>query len=200
MLQSFPHPYCQCRAQCCKPQACCQPIVIPVRGPQGVAGAQGATGPAGPAGGLSAYGGAYHSAVQRIAFPAANTYVPLTLDTAMPLFGGVSYAADALTVPTTGNYEITFVVAAAAAQAADVSLAVRRNGTNLPSATTNQTLSVDNTTTPAYNARIFGNTIVSLTAGDVLDLAVAVLNVLPAGLNLDVGNNAGSTLTIKLLG
>ncbi len=97
--------------------------------------------------------------------------------------------ANSVTVATAGNYEISYQVNGTAALAASVTVAVRNNGANIPSLTMTRTL------TAGTNTVYQGSAIVSLTAGNVIDLALSAL--LAVGVTLGSGTNA--LLTVKKL-
>ena len=81
----------------------------------------------------------------------------------------------------------------------DVIIAVRRNGTSLLQTQGPRTLSFDNTAGLTYDGRLSASTIVSLQAGDVLDLGISVLRTLPSGLMVMANRDANVTLAAKLL-
>ena len=199
MYESFGIP---CWNQCCCPQPCCVCIPGP-RGPRGFTGPQGPQGPQGqpgPAGtsnaGLAAYGGLYNSSTQLPAFTAVNAYVQLQLTTPMPL-KNVTASANQLTIQNEGDYEINYNLLINANRAVDILAVVRNNGTPITQTRAAQTLAIDNTTALTYDGRLNCSTIVHLAAGSVLDLALTVLNTLPAGLNAVVNGNANTTLSVK---
>lgn len=170
-------------------------------GPTGLTGAigpTGATGPTGPTGSaIGVYGGLYNSSSQLVFFTAADTYVKLNLNTALPSNQVTPNANSTITVNETGTYEINYNILMSTSAAVDVSAAVRNNGTVIPQTRGSQTLTIDDTTTLAYDGRLSCSTIVNLTAGDILDLVVLVLRTLPTGLDAAVNGNANCTLTIK---
>ncbi len=170
-------------------------------GPTGATGAigpTGATGPTGPTGSaIGVYGGLYNSSSQLVFFTAADTYVKLNLNTALPSNQVTPNANSTITVNETGTYEINYNILMSTSAAVDVSAAVRNNGTVIPQTRGSQTLAIDDTTTLAYDGRLSCSTIVNLTAGDILDLVVLVLRTLPTGLDAAVNGNANCTLTIK---
>ena len=193
-----------CWNDCCCPQPCFVCVPGP-RGPRGLTGAQGPQGPQGqpgPAGassaGLAAYGGMYNSSTQLLAFTAVNAYLRLQLNTLMPM-KNVTAGPNQLTIQNEGDYEINYNLLVNTNRAVDVAAVVRNNGTPITQTRAVQTLAIDNTTTLAYDGRLNCSTIVHLTAGSVLDLAMAVLNTLPAGLDAAVSGNANATLSVKRL-
>lgn len=149
--------------------------------------------------GVEAYGGLYHSAVQLVFFTAVNDYVQVRLNTPLPLKNVATSGNNTLTVQESGTYEINYNVLLNASQAITAGIAVRRNGTVIPETRGSQTLAVDSDTTLTHDGRLSASTIVNLTAGDILDLAVQVVNNLPANLSAIINNNVNATLTIKKL-
>ncbi len=97
--------------------------------------------------------------------------------------------ANSITVGQTGVYEINYSSNLSAALGTTVTMAIRQNGTNIPSTVVSRLLSVG-VATP-----FSGSTIVNLTAGDVIDMALSAL--LAVGITL--GNGVSATLTIKKL-
>lgn len=195
---------------CCYPIVCCMHSTQgptgpagPV-GPIGPAGPTGATGPTGPQGdpapaSLMAYGGGYNSATQLVNFTAADTYLQVQLNSALPA-SNVTKSGNILTVAETGDYEVSYNVLINASQAVDIGIAVRRNNVVIPATQGAQTLAIDNSTTISYDGRLSANTIVSLTAGDSLDLVIQVLRTLPANLDAIINGNANATLKVRKIG
>ena len=158
------------------------------QGPTGPAGIGGATGPTGPANGLNAYGGKYNNTPSTLNLIIGSaTQIPLA--NAMPNLNTTYTPANSITVAQAGTYEINYFSNVSAAVGTTVTQAVRINGTNIPSTIISRALAVGVTST--YT----GSTIVTLAAGDVLDMAVSAL--LAVGLTLGAGVNA--TLSIKKL-
>lgn len=103
---------------------------------------------------------------------------------------GVTYTpANSITVTDAGVYAINFQVNPSIAAAGTVAVSVRQNNTDIPGATVSRALPANIETT------ISGETVLNLTAGSVIDLAIAApivaVVVLGAGLN--------ATLTAKKL-
>lgn len=170
-----------------------------VTGPTGPRGITGPTGPTGPGGVITpTYGGLRNSSVQLLSFTAADTYVPLTLNTQLAT-NNVTYGNNTIIIIESGDYEIFYNVLINTSSAVDVGIAVRNTGLPIIETTGSQTLALDSTTTIAYDGRLTGSTIVSLNTGDTLDLAVRVLRTLPVGLDTIVNNNVNATLTVKKL-
>lgn len=182
---------------CCCPNCC----VKYIRGPQGVQGAQGIQGVPGADGEnvLSAYGGLYNTVVQPLTFTAVNTYVPLSLNMIMPI-KNVTVTGNTLVINEAGDYEINYNVLVSASAAVDMAVTVRSNGAVIPSTRGSQTLAYSTETGLTHDGLFSGSAIVTLAAGDVIDIAISVINTLPTGLDAVVNNYANSTLSIKRLG
>ncbi len=147
---------------------------------------QGITGPTGPANGLNAYGGKFNNTPSTINLTIGTaTQIPLANN--MPNLNTTYTPANSITVSQAGTYEINYFSNISAALGTTVTQAVRVNGTNIPSTVISRALAVGVGST--YN----GNTIVTLAAGDIIDMAVSAL--LAVGLTLGSGVNA--TLSIK---
>ena len=163
-------------------------------GPQGLVGPTGATGPqglvgptgaTGPAAGLNAYGGKYNTTSQTISLTIGSaTQIPLT--ESMPNLNTTYTPANSITVAQAGTYEINYYSNMTAAVATTVTMAVRNNGTNIPSTVISRALSV------GVGSIYSGSTIVTLAAGAVIDLAMSAL--LAVGITLGTGLNASLTL------
>ena len=135
---------------------------------------------------MNAYGGLYNTTPQTLNLTIGGT-TQLPITTPMPL-ENVTYApANSITVGTTGVYEINYYTNLSAALGTTVTMSVRRNGTAIPQATISRVLSVGVAT--LYN----GSFIISLTAGDVIDMALSAL--LAVGVTL--GDGVNTTLTVK---
>lgn len=175
-------------------------------GPAGATGPTGATGATGPQGqpgtttsGLTAYGGLYQASTQLVFFTAVGSYVQVRLNTAMPSYRVTPNSDNTITIQESGDYEISYNVLLSTSQAADAAIAVRNNGVIIPATRGSQTLAVDSTTTISFDGRLSGNTIVTLPAGSILDLAVAIINTLPANLDAAINGNINATLLVKKL-
>lgn len=153
--------------------------------PQGPTGATGATG---PANGLNAYGGKYNNTTQTLNLSiGTQTQIPLANN--LPDKNVTYTPANSITVAQAGTYEINYFSNVSAAIGTTVTTAVRVNGTNVPSTVTSRALSVG--VGSIYN----GSTIVTLAAGDVVDMAISAL--LAVGVTLGSGINA--SLSVKKL-
>ena len=153
-------------------------------GPQGL---QGVTGPTGPSEGLNAYGGRYNNSASVISL-AIGSSTAIPLDVNMPN-KNVTYGTNNITISSAGVYEINYYANMTAAVATTVTMAVRNNGTNIPSTVISRELSV------GVSSVYSGSTIVNLSEGAVLDLALSAL--LAVGVTL--GTGTGAILTVKRL-
>lgn len=147
---------------------------------------QGPTGPTGPSEGLSAYGGKFSNTTQTINL-GIGTQSQIALASAMPNKNTTYTTANSINISQAGTYEINYYSNLSAALATTITMAVRVNGTNVPSTVISRALSVGTGT--IYS----GSVIVTLAANDVVDMAVSAL--LAAGITLGSGVNA--TLTVK---
>ena len=95
--------------------------------------------------------------------------------------------ANSMTIGETGVYEIHYMGNLSSTAPASVTLAVRRNGTNIPSATITRQLPAN--TNSFYN----GTTILNLTAGDVITMALSS----PSAVSVTHNNGTSATLTVK---
>lgn len=155
-------------------------------------------GPTGPSGQLSnVYGGLNNSTSQFVVFTAVNNYVQIRLNTPLPSNRVQINDNNTLTILEGGTYEINFNMLISTSAAVDVGFAVRNNGAVLTQTQGAQTLSLDSTTGLTYDGRLSGSTFAILNSGDVLDLAVRILNTLPTGLDAVINGNANCTLTVK---
>ena len=154
----------------------------------GVTGPTGPTGATGPTGGLNAYGGRYNDTAQTINI-GIGTQSQIPLSTTMPNLNTTYATANSITVTQAGTYEINYYSNMTAAAATTVTMAIRNNGTNIPSTVISRALSV------GVGSIYSGSVIVTLTAGSVIDMAMSAL--LAVGVSLSSGVNA--TLSVKKL-
>ena len=175
-------------------------------GPTGATGADGVTGPTGPTGAtgatgiagvtgptgatgaadLNAYGGLYNTTPQTLNLTVGGT-TQLPLPSTMPLKNVAYSPANSITASTAGVYEVNYYTNVSAAIGTTVTMAVRRNGTAIPQATVSRVLSV------GVGSVYSGSFIITLNAGDVIDMALSAL--LAVGITL--GGGVNTTLTIK---
>ncbi len=137
---------------------------------------------------MDAYAALYSTTPQTLNLTIGST-TQIPLDTTGPVKGATYVPANSITVAAPGTYEITYSTTLTAALATTVTFAVRINGTNIPSATISRALAV------GTSSLFSGSTIVTLTAGNFVDMALSAL--LAVGITLGSGVNA--TLTIKKL-
>lgn len=134
-------------------------------GPQGVIGPTGPTGPAGPAGaagtGLIAYGGLYGTTTDAVAL--TTTPVALPLGTQMPS-SNLTYGTNNVTVTDAGTYELAYGVRGSMSDGSSLTVSVGQNGTAIAATTITDAL------TSGTPSSVHGQTIVTLSAGDVLTL------------------------------
>lgn len=135
------------------------------QGAQGVTGPTGPTGPAGPAGaagtGLIAYGGLYGTTTDAVAL--TTTPVALPLGTQMPS-SNLTYGTNNVTVTDAGTYELAYGVRGSMSDGSSLTVSVGQNGTAIAATTITDAL------TSGTPSSVHGQTIVTLSAGDVLTL------------------------------
>lgn len=149
---------------------------------------QGPTGPTGPSAGLAAYGGKYNTTSQTLNL-GIGTQTQIPLPNNMPNSNTTYTPTNSITVTQAGTYEINYYSNVSAAVATTITLAIRNNGTNIPSTVINRALSI------GVGSIYSGSVIVTLAAGDVIDMAISAL--LAVGVTLGTGVN--STLSVKKL-
>lgn len=153
--------------------------------PQGPTGPTGATG---PTGGLNAYGGKYSNTSQTINI-GLGTQTVIPLPNNLPNLDVTYTPTNSITVSQAGTYEINYSSNISAAVATTITMAIRKNGANIPATVVSRVLSV------GVGSVYSGSTIVTLDAGDIIDMAISAL--LAVGVTLGSGVNA--TLTLKRL-
>lgn len=119
----------------------------------------------------------------------AGTPTQVALATAMPGSGVTNTPANSITVPEAGTYEVSYNAALTSANAGDVTLSVRENGTNIASTPITKTM------TAGESSLFSGNSVVTLAANDVLDLAVTST----AAGDVTLGGGVNAMLTVKRL-
>lgn len=148
---------------------------------------RGDTGPGG-GGTLLAYGGKYNDTAQTLSLLiGAEQQLPLPVD--MPASNVDLTPADALTIVTSGVYEINYMFNASASLGAAVTLSVRRNGVSIPSTEERHLLAI------ATESIYSGSVIETLSAGDVIDMAVSAA----IALTLTLSTGVTVTLSVKRL-
>ena len=149
---------------------------------------RGDTGPGGGGGGLLAYGGKYNDSAQTLnLLIGAEQQLPLPVDMSA---SNVDLApVNALTIVTSGVYEINYMFNASASLGAAVTLAVRHNGAAIPSTEERHLLAI------ATESIYSGSVIEPLSAGDIIDMAVSAA----IALTLTLSTGVTVTLSVKRL-
>ena len=143
-------------------------------------------GPTGPNFGLNAYGGRYHNTGGNISLGIGTpSQIPLSLT--MPNQNTTYVATNSITVTEAGVYEINYSSTLSVALGTTLTLAVRSNGTNIPTTVISKALSVG--TGSLYS----GSVITNLTAGSVIDMAISAL----IAVDVTLGSGVNSILTVK---
>lgn len=148
-------------------------------------GPTGPTGPTGAAGGLTAYGGKYNNTSSTINIGiGTQTQVPLPLS--LPNQNVTYTPQNSITVGQAGVYEINYFTNLSVALGTTLTLAIRANGTNIPSTVVTRTLSVGSSS--IYT----GSIITNLAANSIIDMTVSAL--IAVGVTLGSGTNASITI------
>lgn len=137
--------------------------------------------------GLRAYGGKYNDETCIVNVVLGSQSI-IPLPSSMPS-SNITYTNNSILVKEAGDYEINYFINASVELATLLTLAVRKNGVNIPSTVIQRLVEVDVGT--IYS----GSTIVNLEAGDEIDMALEAL--IAVGITLGTGVNA--TLTVKKL-
>lgn len=156
-------------------------------GPQGAIGPTGPTGPAGASGtGLIAYGGLYGTTTDAVAL--TTTPVALPLGTQMPS-SNLTYGTNSVTVTDAGTYELAYGVRGSMSDGSSLTVSVGQNGTAIAATTITDAL------TSGTPSSVHGQTIVTLSAGDVLTLLASD----SGSATWTPGSGANTYLTVKKL-
>lgn len=159
-------------------------------GPQGAIGPTGPTGPTGPQGaagtGLIAYGGLYGTTTDAVAL--TTTPVALPLGTQMPS-SNLTYGTNSVTVTDAGTYELAYGVRGSMSDGSSLTVSIGQNGTAIASTTITDAL------TSGTPSSVHGQTIVTLSAGDVLTLLASD----SGSATWTPGSGANTYLTVKKL-
>ncbi len=107
----------------------------------------------------------------------------------MPSLNATYTPTNSITVSQAGTYEINYFSNVSVALGTTLTQAVRVNGTNIPDTVISRVLSV------GVGSVYSGSVIVTLAAGDIIDMVFSAL--LAVGVTLGAGVNA--TLTVKKL-
>lgn len=156
-------------------------------GPQGAIGPTGPTGPTGASGtGLIAYGGLYGTTTDAVAL--TTTPVALPLGTQMPS-SNLTYGTNSVTVTDAGTYELAYGVRGSMSDGSSLTVSVGQNGTAIAATTITDAL------TSGTPSSVHGQTIVTLSAGDVLTLLASD----SGSATWTPGSGANTYLTVKKL-
>ncbi len=104
----------------------------------------------------------------------------------MPSLNATYTPANSITASQAGTYEINYFSNVSVALGTTLTQAVRINGTNIPDTVISRVLAV------GVGSIYSGSVIVTLAAGDVIDMALSAL--LAVGVTLGTGVNASLTL------
>ncbi len=137
---------------------------------------------------MAAFGGRYNTTPQTLNLTIAGTTI-IPLPTTMPASNATYATANSVTVTNAGIYEINFSSTLSVAVGTTLTLAVRQNGTNIPDATINRVLSV------GVGSLLSGSVILTLAAGDVINMALSAL----VAVGVTLGDGVSATLTVKRL-
>lgn len=146
----------------------------------------------------SVYGGLYQAGAQHISITQPDTFVQLSLKSELPSLDIEANGENGLVIQNSGDYEANYHVLISASDAVTVAVGVRKNGFPIPSTKSLQSLTAINALF-SFGGHLAASTIVALQAGDVLDLAVTVVGMLPPNLDISVNGYANATLTLKKL-
>ena len=135
---------------------------------------------------LSSYAGLYNTTPQTLNLTVGGT-TQLPIASTMPSKNATYTPTNSITVTNAGVYEINYYTNLSSAVGTTVTMSVRRNGTTIPQASISRVLAVG--VASLYN----GSIIISLNAGDVIDMALSAL--LAVGVTL--GGGVNTTLTLK---
>ena len=116
-----------------------------------------------------------------------GTQSQVPLPVSMPNLNTNYTSSNAITVTQSGVYEINFYTNLSAALGTTLTLAIRANGTNIPSTVISRALSVG--TSSVYS----GSVLVQLDANTIIDMAISAL--IAVGVTLGSGTTA--SLTVK---
>lgn len=150
---------------------------------------QGPTGPIGPTGptsSLAVYGGKYNTASSNLNL-GIGTQTQIPLATSMPSNNATYTPVNSITVGQGGTYEINYYLNVSATVATTLTMAVRNNGTNIPSTVISRAISV------GAGSVFNGSTIVNLSANSVIDMAISAL----ISLGVTLGSGVSASLTVK---
>ena len=145
---------------------------------------------------MAAYGGLYNNASQTPSLASENTYVPVELNTEMPLLNTTT-SSNAITVQQAGDYEINYHLQIQSTQELTFNVTARANTTPIDSSTIEQT-ALETATGGTFVVDVTASVIAPLSASDVIDLAIAATTS-PSGATITIPENGDATLTVKKL-
>lgn len=137
---------------------------------------------------MCSYGGIYNTRPQILVL-ALGVQCQIPMPSVMPLNNIKPTHSNGLMVKRAGTYEINYNLIGSISVAVALSLAIRVNGVDIPSAEINRLVAVNT------ESIFHGSVIVDLEAGAVVDMAIFAL--VAATVTLGTGVNA--TLTLKQL-
>ncbi len=97
--------------------------------------------------------------------------------------------ANSITVTEAGTYEINYFSTVSVALGTTLTLAVRRNASNIPNATISRLLAA------GVGSLYSGSVIIDLNAGDVIDIVLSAL----VAVGVTLGSGVNASLTLKKL-
>ena len=136
--------------------------------------------------GLIAYGGLYGTTTDAVAL--TTTPVALPLGTQMPS-SNLTYGTNSVTVTDAGTYELAYGVRGSMSDGSSLTVSVGQNGTAIAATTITDAL------TSGTPSSVHGQTIVTLSAGDVLTLLASD----SGSATWTPGSGANTYLTVKKL-
>lgn len=104
-----------------------------------------------------------------------------------------------LIIQQAGDYEINYNLLLNTTVSANMAAMIRKNGDIIPATQISQNLASDNAGKLSYDGRLCVSAIASLNAGDILDVALAVVRLLPAEFDAVINSNGNATFTVKKL-
>ena len=146
--------------------------------------------------GLAAYGGLYNDAAQTPTITTENVYVPVELNTEMPLLNTTT-ATNQITVLQAGDYEITYHLQINSTAELTFNVTARQNSTPIASSTIEQT-ALETATGGTFVVDVANSIIATLAANDVIDLALTTTTA-PGGATITIPENGDATLVVKKL-
>ena len=145
---------------------------------------------------MAAYGGLYNNAAQTPTIATENTYVPVELNTQMPVLNTTT-ATNQITVLQAGDYEITYHLQINSTAELTFNVTARNNTTPIASSTIEQT-ALETATGGTFVVDVANSVIVTLAANDVIDLALTTTTA-PGGATITIPENGDATLVVKKL-